>query len=110
MGVPVTTLRLFLEIDVCNGLPIAILDKEAGFRLLVSKTEGSGGDVRSWPGQTAERPQENEKHEGNRQGENDGHGCRKATPLYRHGTPSSCSTIRSAVETSATSCWPLAAR
>ena len=30
--------------------------------------------------------------------------------FYRHVTPSSCKTIRSAVETSATSCWPSAAR
>ena len=35
---------------------------------------------------------------------------REAALLCRHVTPSSWSTIRSAVETSATSCWPSAAR
>lgn len=76
--------------------------------LLASSNDHGGGAARSWPWQPAERPQANA---GNHQGQNNDHGHEEAIgPLYWHRMRSSCSTILSATEASATFCCPSAER
>jgi hypothetical protein len=55
------------------------------------RAAGSGAVARSWPGQSAERPQKNDDEEGDRQDQND-QPCWQKASIYRQVLPSNCAT------------------